>query len=145
MDISPKEKLRADMAEARRARDRARTLVLSTMLAELRNREIETGRELRADDVVAAVAKAVKQRREAAAQMRMAGREELARKEEQQADVLQAYLPAELSEAGVREIVHEIIDGGASSLGEVMGRLMPRIRGRYDGKAASEIARQELG
>ncbi len=133
------------MAEARRAKDRARTLVLSTMLAEVRNREIEAGRELGAEDVVAAVAKAVKQRREAAAQMRAAGREELARREEQQAEVLQEYLPSELSEADVRGLVREIVDAGASHLGAVMGRLMPKIRGRFDGKAASEIARQELG
>lgn len=115
------------------------------MLAELRNREIEAGRELSAGEVAGAVAKAVKQRRDAAAQMRAAGRDELARKEEQQADVLQAYLPAELPEADVRALVREIVDGGASDLGAVMGRLMPKIRGRYDGKAASELARQELG
>ncbi len=142
---SLKDRLRADMAEARRARDHARILVLSTTLAEVRNREIETGGELGQDAVVAVLAKAVKQRREAAGQMRTAGREELARKEEEQAAVLQAYLPAPLTAADVRAVVREIVNEGAADLGAVMGRLMPRVRGRFDGKAAAAIAKEELG
>lgn len=139
------DRLRADMDEARRARDHARTLVLSTTLAEVRNREIEAGGALDAEDVLAVVAKAVKQRREAAAQMRAAGRDELARKEEDQAAVLQAYLPQQLSAGDVRAIAREIVEGGAANLGAVMGRLMPRVRGRFDGKAAAAIAKEELG
>lgn len=144
-DLSLEERMRADMAEARRAGDRARTLVLSTTLADVRNLEIEKGRRLDPGDVAAVVAKAVKQRLDAAGQMRAAGRDELARKEEEQASVLRAYLPEELTPGEVRGIVQEIVAGGATHLGAVMGRLMPRVRGRFDGKAAAAIAKEELG
>lgn len=140
-----KERIRAELNEARRSRDRLRTTVLTTTLSEIRNREIELGRDARDDDVVAVVTKAIKQRREAAEQMRAAGRGELADKEEQEAKLLGAYTPEPLSEAEVRSMVRESVDAGADSIGGVMASLMPRIRGRFDGKAANRIVREELG
>ncbi|MXX35251.1 MAG: GatB/YqeY domain-containing protein [Gemmatimonadetes bacterium] len=142
---SLKDRLRSDLNEARRARDRVRTLVLSTTLAELRNREIETGGPLDDDGVRTVVARAIKQRRDAAAQMKAGGREELAAREREQELVLTGYLPPELSAEDVRGMVRELIDGGAGDIGAVMGGLMPRIRGRFDGRAASAIVREELG
>ena len=59
--------------------------------------------------------------------------------------MLQAYLPSELGADEVREIVRELIAGGANHIGTVMSGLMPRIRGRFDGRAASAIVREELG
>lgn len=140
-----KDQLRSDLNQARRARDKARTLVLSTALSEVRNREIESGGPLDDEGVRAVVAKAVKQRRDAAAQMRRGGREDLAATEDSQAKLLQAYLPPELSAEDVREMVRELVAGGASGVGAVMSGLMPRIRGRFDGKAASALVREELG
>lgn len=140
-----KDRLRSDLNQARRARDKARTLVLSTALSEVRNREIESGVPLDDEGVCAVVAKAVKQRRDAAAQMRRGGREDLAAAEDSQAKLLQGYLPPELSAEDVREMVRELVAGGASGVGAVMSGLMPRIRGRFDGKAASAIVREELG
>lgn len=137
-------RIRADLNQARKLRDKERTLVLSTILADVRNREIESGGELEDADVVQVLAKAIKQRRDAAEQMRAGGREDLARREEAQADTLQAYLPAGLSEDEVRAMVREIVAGGAAQMGAVMGQLMPRIRGRFDGKEANRIVREEL-
>ncbi|MDE2875165.1 MAG: GatB/YqeY domain-containing protein [Gemmatimonadota bacterium] len=144
MKASLKETLRSDLNESRRERDRERTLVLSTALAEIRNREIETGADLDDEGVRAVLARAVKQRVDAAAQMREGGRPELAAREEDQAKMLRAYLRAELDAERVREIVRELIAGGAAHMGAVMSGLMPEIRGRFDGKAASAIAREEL-
>lgn len=141
---SLKNQLRSDLNGARRARDKLRTLVLSTALAEVRNREIDTGESIDDKGVQAVLAKAIKQRKDAAAQMRGAGRAELAEKEEEEAKLLQAYLPPELEEEDVRRIIREIVAGGAGQIGAVMSRLMPRIRGRFDGKAASRIVREEL-
>jgi uncharacterized protein YqeY len=140
-----KERLRAEVNEARRAQDRLRTTVLTTTLSEVRNREIELGREASDDDVVAVIAKAIKQRKEAADQMRAAGRSELAEKEEREAELLEPYTPEALSEEEVRAIVRELIAAGASQMGAVMGGLMPRIRGRFDGAEANRIVREELG
>ncbi|MCY4571955.1 MAG: GatB/YqeY domain-containing protein [Gemmatimonadetes bacterium] len=145
MKGSLKEKLRSDLNEARRARDKVRTLVLSTTLAELRNGEIETGGALDEDGVRMVVARAIKQRQDAAAQMEAGGREDLAAREREQEQVLKGYLPPDLGAEDVRGMVRELIDGGAGHIGAVMAGLMPRIRGRFDGRAASAIVREELG
>jgi uncharacterized protein YqeY len=139
-----KHRLQSDLNRARKERDRARTLVLSTTLSELKNHEIASGRDASDDDVTAVVARAIKQRREAADQMRSGGREELAAKEEAEASVLQGYLPEPMSEVAVRAIVREAIADGADQIGAVMGRVMPRIKGRFDGKEANRIVREEL-
>ena len=145
MKASLKETLRSDLNDARRARDKVRTLVLSTTLAEVRNREIRTGGVLDDEGVRLVLARAIKQRQDAATQMDAGGRPELAAREREQARVLRDFLPSELGDDEVREIVRELIAGGAGTIGAVMSGLMPRIRGRFDGRRASAIAREELG
>lgn len=142
---SLKERLRRDLVEARRARDRERTLLLTTTLSELRNREIELRRDAGEDDVVDVLGRAIKRRREAAEQMRVGRRPELAEKEEREAEWLTAYMPAALTEQEVRDLVRSAITEGATNMGAVMGRVMPVIKGRFDGREASRIARDELG
>jgi len=137
-------KLQTDLNQARKARDKLRTLVLSTTLSELRNREIEMGGTATDGDVMAVISHAVKKRKDAAEQMRAGGRPELADKEEAEAEILSAYLPEGLSEEEVRAMVREILDDGPRELGPVMGRLMPRLKGRFDGKEANRIVREEL-
>jgi uncharacterized protein YqeY len=139
-----KHRLQTDLNRARKDRDKARTLVLSTTISELKNREIENGRDATDDDVVAVLTRAIKQRKEASEQMRGGGRAELAAKEDSEAGILQGYLPEGLSEAEVRALVREAIAGGATQMGAVMGKLMPRIKGRFDGKEANRIVTEEL-
>ncbi len=130
--------------EARRARDKFRTGLLSMTLSEVRNREIEDGKE--ADDEVIrdVLTRARKRRFEAAEQMRKGGREELAASEEAEAEILTGYLPAPLSEEAVRALVRDAIRAGATEMGPLMGRVMPALKGRFDGKAANRIVREEL-
>lgn len=144
MSAPLKERLRAELNEARKAREKLRTLVLSMTLSELRNREIELGTEADDAEVLSVLTKAVKRRKEAADLMRDAGRMELAEKETSEAEILGAYLPKGLSEEEVREMVRELLAGGASEMGPVMGQLMPRLKGRFDGKEANRIVREEL-
>jgi uncharacterized protein YqeY len=139
-----KNRLQADLNEARKARDKLRTLVLSTTLSEIRNREIEMGAEVADDDVLSVIGSAVKKRKEASEQMRAGGRAELADRESREAEILSGYLPEGLSEAEVRTMVREIMEGGGRELGPVMGQLMPRIKGRFDGREANRIVREEL-
>jgi uncharacterized protein YqeY len=139
-----KNQLVADLTVARKAREKLATSVLSTTLAEIKNREIELGGEADEKEVTAAVTRAIKRRREAADLMRDGGREDLAEKELAEAEILKKYLPPELSEDEVRGIIREIIAGGATQMGPVMGQLMPRLRGRFDGKAANRLVQEEL-
>ena len=139
-----KARLQSDLNAARKERDKLRTLVISTALSEVRNKEIDVGDELDDEGVIQVVTRAIKQRRDASEQMRAAGRDELADKEDDQARVLAEYLPEGLSEDEVRAIVREIIESGVWEMGPLMGRVMPRIRGRFDGKEANRIVREEL-
>jgi uncharacterized protein len=139
------DRLRADLNQARRDRDRLRTTVLTTTLSEVRNREIEIGGPLDDPGVLDVLTKAIKRRREAAEQMTAGGREELAAVEQEEAAILGSYLPAALGEAEVRALVRESIAAGADTVGAVMGRIVPAIKGRFDGREANRIVREELG
>ena len=144
MSSELKSRIQSDLNQARKERDKLRTLVLSTALSEIKNREIDGGEALDDDGVVQVISKAIKQRKDAADQFSDAGRPELAEKEEAQSEVLQAYLPEQLSDDDVRAMVRELIEGGATDMGPLMGRLMPKIRGRFDGGEANRIVREEL-
>lgn len=144
-DSALKTRVRDDLNQARRERDKLRTTVLTTFLSEIKNREIELGREAGDDEVTSLATTAIKRRREAAEQMRSGGREELAAREEQEAAILQTYLPEQLGEDEVRQMVKDAIAGGATDLGAVMKAVMPRARGRFEGKELNRIVREELG
>ena len=137
-------RIRNDLNTARKARDKLATLVLTTLLADIKYREIELGQEATDADVIEVVNRGIKRRREAAEQMRAGNRVELAEKEEAEAAQLSGYLPQQLEEAEVRAFVREAIAGGANNMGAVMGRIMPRIKGVFDGKEANRIVREEL-
>lgn len=140
-----KGRLQKDLNEARKQRDKLRILVLSTALAEVRNKEIDLGSDSDDETVIQVISRGIKQRKDAAEQMRDAGRGELADVEEAQAQVLRTYLPEELTESEVRGLVREVISSGIDQMGPLMGSLMPRIRGRFNGKEANRIVREELG
>ncbi len=144
MSPSLKQRLQADLIGARKGRDKARTVVLSTALSEIRNREIELGHEVDDAEIVRVLSRGIKQRRDAADMMRTGGREELALREEAEAELLSVYLPAQLSDDEVRAMIREIIATGASGMGDIMGRLMPRLGGRFDGSRANSLVREEV-
>lgn len=138
------EQLRADLTTARKDRDKLRTTTLSTFLSEIKNREIEQGGPVSDEDVRGLLVTAIKRRREAAEQMRAGSREELAEKEEQEGVLLQAYLPPALGEDDVRGFIAEAIAGGAKDVGGVMKAVMPRAKGRFDGKELNRLVREAL-
>ena len=140
-----KDTLRTDLNAARKERDKLRTTVLTTFISEIRNREIELGRDATDEDVQPLLVTAIKRRREAAEQMRAGGREELAAKEEQESVMLQRYLPPQLTEDEVRALVRDAIAAGATDLGSVMKAVMPHAKGKFDGKELNRIVRDSLG
>ena len=139
-----KTRIQAELNTSRKARDKMRVLVLSTVLSELRNKEIELGGELDDESVVQVISKGIKQRKDASEQMRSADRGELADKEDAQAVILKEYLPEGMSEDEVRAVIRAIIESGVDQMGPLMGQVMPRIRGRFDGTEANRIVREEL-
>jgi hypothetical protein len=138
------DRLQTDLVVARKAQDKARTLLLSTLLSEVKNKRIELQRDLTDDDVVDVVRKAIKRRRESIEMFVNAKREDLVAKERAEAEMLEAYLPAQVSPDELRAAVRAAIAGGAGNIGAVMGKVLPQFKGRADGGAINAIAREEL-
>lgn len=136
--------LRAAMNAARKAQDKDRTLVLGTIIANLKNREIELRRPATDDEVVEVLRKGIKIRREAVEQYQAGGRADLAEVEQKQIAVLEEFLPPAVDPEEIRAAVREVIAGGAKDLGKVMGQIVPRYKGRADGKLINQIVREEL-
>jgi uncharacterized protein YqeY len=143
-DPSLVEQLRADLTQARKDRDKLRTTTLSTFLSEVKNKEIDMGRPVADDDVLGLLTTAIKRRHEASEQMRAGNRAELADKEEQEAVLLQAYLPPALGEDEVRALIANAVAGGAKDIGGVMKFVMPHTKGRFDGKELNRLVREAL-
>src|SRR5688500_5686959 len=144
MAESLKERIRADLNTARKARDKHRTMLLTTILSDIKNREIELIRDATDAEVTEVVTRGIKRRKEAAEQMRAGSRNELAEKEEEEARLLAAYLPEQLTEADVRAYIREAIAGGLSAAGPIMGKIAGKIKGRFDGKEANRLVQEEL-
>lgn len=137
------------MRDAMRARDEQRTLTLRSAMAAAHNQRIAAGRDLTDDEVVEVLGRQVKQRRESITMFRDAGREEKAAAEEAEAAILAEFLPQQLTEAEITDMVREaIVATGATTpadLGRVMGAVSPRTKGRADGSVVAGIVRRELG
>lgn len=139
------DRLRADQVAARKASDKDRTLLLGTVLAALKNREIELSRELADDDVVEVLRKQIKQRLDSVEQYSAASRFDLASREQAELDALKGYLPPEADPAEIRAAAEAAVAAGATDLGQLMGQLMGRFKGKADGKLVNRIAREALG
>ena len=136
--------LRAALNAARKAQDKDRTLVLGTILANLKNREIDLRRAATDEEVVEVLRKGIKIRREAIEQYQAGGRTDLADAEQAQIAVLEEFLPPAVDPEEIRAAVREVIAGGSKDLGKVMGQIVPRYKGRADGKLINQIVREEL-
>jgi uncharacterized protein len=137
-------RLQVELTAARKAQDKAATLLLGTTLSEVKNREIELRRELTDDDVIEVIRRAIKKRRESVEMYEKGGRAELAAKEAAEAKMLERYLPAQASTDDIRAAVKAAIAGGANNVGAVMGKVMPQFKGKAEGSVINAIAREEL-
>lgn len=138
------ERLQVALNEARKARDQHRTLLFSTILADLKNREFEVHHPLTDEEAVDVVRRGIKKRREAAEQFTAVGRADRAQAEQLEVTLLEAYLPAQVPPEEIRVAVRAAIAAGATDLGKVMGQVMPHFKGRADGKLINQIVREEL-
>ncbi|BAT71708.1 conserved hypothetical protein [Thermosulfidibacter takaii ABI70S6] len=144
-----KEKIMADMKEAMKAKNTVKVSTLRLLISEIKNKEIDKRGELTEDEILAVIQKAVKQRRESIEQYKNAGREDLVEKEQKELEILESYLPKPLSKEEIEAIIDEAIkETGAASMrdmGKVMKVVMPKVRGRADGKLVNELVKAKLG
>jgi uncharacterized protein YqeY len=132
------------MNAARKAQDKDRTLVLGTIISNLKNREIDLRRPATDDEVVDVVRKGIKIRREAVEQYTAGGRQDLVETEQAQIRVLEEFLPPAVDPEEIRAAVRQAIAAGARDVGKVMGQVLPKYKARADGKLINQIVREEL-
>jgi uncharacterized protein YqeY len=141
--VTVAEQLRSDVAQAMKGGDRERVGALRLVLSELQKAAKDGN-----DDEVGVLRRERKRRLDAAEQFRDGGREELAAREEAEAELIAGYLPAELSDEELDALVHEAVtETGATSpkeMGAVMKAVMPKVAGRADGKRVSAKVREAL-
>ena len=138
------DRLQGDLTAARKAQDKPLTLLLGTVLADVKNRQLELRRDATDDEVLDVLRKGIKRRRESLEMYRAAGRDELAARERTEAEMLERYLPPGVSEEELRGAVRAAISGGAATIGAVMGKVLPQYKGRAEGSVINAIAREEL-
>jgi uncharacterized protein YqeY len=146
--VVTKEQLTADMKTAMKAKDQLRLSTIRLVRSAVKNAEIDKGGSLSEEELIGVIAREAKKRREAIALYEQGGRSELAEKESRELDVLQEYLPEQLSEAEIGRLVDEAIaDTGAAGpreMGKVMAALMPKVKGKADGALVSAIVKDKL-
>ena len=143
------ERLLEDMKSAMKAGESDRLSVIRMARAALQDAEIARRGDLAEEDALEVLSREVKSRRDVAEEYRKLGKEDRAAAEEKEAEILGTYLPEQLTDAEIEELVRGVIEevGAQSSgdLGKVMGAVMPKVKGRADGRRVNEIALGLLG
>jgi uncharacterized protein YqeY len=144
-----KDSLSADMKVAMKERNaKTRLSVLRLLKAAIQYKEIEIQRELNDEEVLEVIAREIKQRQEAIPDYQRANREEAVNKLKEEIECLQTYLPQQMTEEEIRNLTIQVIKEnqaqGHKDIGKVMKAIMPRIKGRADGKLVNIIVKQTL-
>lgn len=146
--MSLKDQLKDQQKLAMLARDKARLGAIRLLMAEIKQREVDSRIELNDEDILAVVTKMVKQRRDSISQFEAAGRQDLADKESAEIVVLQEFLPQQLTADQIAALIEQAItESGAAvmaDMGKVMAVLKPKIQGRADVGAVSAQVKTRL-
>ncbi|MCD6103490.1 MAG: GatB/YqeY domain-containing protein [Thermotogaceae bacterium] len=143
-----KQRLYEDLKKAMKTKDEIRTRTLRLIISSIKTLEVEKMTEATDDDVFRVLSKECRKRVEAIEAYKKGGREDLVNEEQRELEIIKSYMPKQLSEEELKEIVKNVVgETGSSSikdLGRVMKVLMPRVKGRADGKTVNNIVRQIL-
>lgn len=146
-----KKDLQEELKQSMLAKSELKTSVLRMLISAIGYYETEkggAGYEATEDDVATVISKQAKQRHDSIAEFEKAGRQELADKEKKELEILQKYLPKQLSEDEVKKLVEEAISQTEASsmadMGKVMGALMSKVKGKADGNLVSKLVREKL-
>jgi uncharacterized protein len=141
-------RLDEDLKTSLKKADRLKLSVLRMAKAAIKNQQIDKGRELHDEEIFAILSTLAKQRRESIEQFSKGGRDDLVLQEKQELEILQSYLPAQLSDEEIDEMIRQAIHDSAAKneadMGKVMKLLAPRIKGLADGKWVNNRARALL-
>jgi uncharacterized protein YqeY len=143
-----KERLLSDMRTAMKQRDTVRKTVLSMARAAILQLEKDKRTELDDQGVMEVIAKEIKSRKEALEMFKQGGRQDLVEQNEKEIEILGEYLPPQLSESEIREIIRETIEkvgaAGMKDMGKVMGAVMPQVKGRAEGGTVNRLVKEML-
>jgi uncharacterized protein len=142
------ERLMTDLGTAMRTKDTGRRDVLRYLRSEVKNAEIEKGRELTDEEVLGVIQRQIKQRRESIEQFQKGNRQDLVDAENAQIQILETYLPPQLDQAELERIAAELAEeldlSGARDMGKLMGPLREKVGTQAEGRAISDAARTVL-
>lgn len=142
------ERLNEDMKQAMKAKDKFRLGVIRMVISAVKNVEIDVRRPLEEGEVQDIVQREIKQRKDAMGEFAKAGRDDLVEQNQQELEVLNVYMPQQLTDEEIRAIVQSAISStGASSkadMGKVMSAVLPHVKGRADGKIVNQLVQNEL-
>ena len=143
-----RETLDSDLKKAMRNKEALKRTVLRTMLSEIRNAEINSQTTLDDEGIISVLTKQVQQRKDSVEAYEAANRQDLVAKESEEINIISVYLPEQLPQEEIEQIIDSAISqSGASSLddmGKIMGLVMPQVRGRADGKIVNTIVTSKL-
>jgi len=143
-----KEKLNSDLKEALKEGNKIKLSVVRMLLSSIKNKEIDKGGELSEEEILTVLSHHAKLRREAAEEFAKGGRKDLVQKEKEELKIIQSYLPEQLTEEKLKEMVKEVIlevrAVSIKDIGKVMKILMPRVRGQANGKVVNKIVQEAL-
>ncbi len=146
---NPHDTIRSEIKQALKAGDKERLATLRLLLTAIQNEQIRTGEPVDEAGFLQLVRKAIKQRRDSAEQYRNGAREELAAKEEREAEILEAYLPPQADEGELRAEIAALVEAeglsGPAAIGTIMKAMMAKFAGRAEGGTINRIAREVLG
>lgn len=147
--MSLKEKLMIDMKASMKNKDKVRKNTVTMVRAAVKQSEVDNRVELEDDDVLSIIMKQVKQRKDSIEDFKAGGRDDLVTLTEEEISILNEYLPPQLGAEELEEIVVQAIkDTNAQSkkdMGKIMGKVMPMIKGRADGKQVNKIVMKYFG
>lgn len=145
---SLKQRIDQDSKEALKTKDSLRLNVLRMIKSEIRYKEIEKRSELSDDDVISVLSSSIKKRKDSIQQFEKGGRDDLASKEKTELEVILKYMPEQLTEEELNQIISKAIKdveaAGPLDLGKVMKQIMPNVRGRADGKKVNLLVSSRL-
>lgn len=143
------ERLQNDVKTALKAKEKERLSTLRMLMTEVKNEQIKVGKEVDEAGFIQLVKRAIKQRQDAATQYRDGDREELAAKEEREAEILTGYLPEQASEDEIRTAIQALVEEqgleGPKAIGVIMKAMMAHFGAKADGRTINQLAREVLG